>query len=94
MSKTIRTITGSVYIVTLSQPGTISAETTDGTSIILASSNTAGQISFQAIGLDVTCSDDDAIVLPVSTTGQTTLPENGVTAEQVTEMLDSALYVQ
>lgn len=86
--KTIVTEPCGNYTVTLTKEATIVGTTNAGTDLVLASSAKAGQVSFQAVSIETRVSDDAAVVLPLHDPAQ--IPD-AFTAEQVAEMIDSAV---
>ncbi len=92
MSKDISTVPGKTYVVTLSQAGELSGRTDAGEALVLAGSDAAGQVSFQAISQVTTCSDDGATVLPFCDAPLPIGVDGGASAKQLAGMVDSALY--
>ncbi len=92
MSKDISTVPGKTYVVTLSQAGELSGRTDAGEALVLAGSDAAGQVSFQAISQVTTCSDDGATVLPFCDAPLPIGVDGGASAMQVAGMVDAAIY--
>ena len=90
MSKKISTISGQVYVVTMSTAGVITGTGAEGSEIVLASAEAGQQVTFQAISQETTSSDDGAIVLPFR---EAPLPlvVSGATGEQVADMVEGAV---
>lgn len=91
---TVNTLGGVAYVVTCSGACTVTANV-NGMQVQLAKlPASGGQASFMAVTNSVDVSDASAMVLPYQGTDAPLGMGGGVTAEQVTEMLDSALYDQ
>ncbi len=91
---TVNTLGGVAYVVTCPGACTVTANV-NGMQVQLAKlPASGGQASFMAVTNSVDVSDASAMVLPYQGTDAPLGMGGGVTAEQVTEMLDSALYDQ
>lgn len=91
---TVNTLGGVAYVVTCSGACTVTANV-NGMQVQLAKlPASGGQASFMAVTNSVDVSDASAMVLPYQGTDAPLGMGGGVTADQVTEMLDSALYDQ
>lgn len=91
---TVNTLGGVAYVVTCSGACTVTANV-NGMQVQLAKlPASGGQASFMAVTNSVDVSDASAMVLPYQGTDAPLGMGGGVTAEQVTEILNSALYDQ